>query len=300
MKMVAVIAEQVADGSRTSAIISGPPGVGKTYAFEQAFKRRGLKYHTLRVGSAAALTEALCADPNGIFLFDECDHMFSNVDMLNILKIVTDTKSGPRILSHNVRAAGKSIPPTTIKARCVFLTNLDLNDTKRLANKRVGPHISAINSRCLPYVMSFDHERIWEYTVYLAVVEKMLMKEQFSRDVTNLALRYFTETMYRTHDVSPRRLVLIAREIVRTPSAWRDILEPTLERQPWSNTATPPVPQLPPRKLLALSPPPDASAPTRSKRRGSTAAVGKQSGAKGSGTKQKAQAAGAAQSIEPA
>lgn len=280
MEMVHLIAEQIADGTRQAAIISGPSGVGKTFAFETAFRRKGLKFRALRPASAAALIADLCANPSGIFLFDECDYMFNNVDMLNVLKIVTDTKSGPRLLSHTARTSGRSISETKIRARCVFLTNIDLQDKKLLSNKRIGPHLAAITSRCPPYVVASDHEKIWEYTVYLAIEKRILAQLGSSRNDTDLALKYFTETMYQTRDVSPRRLALIAREIMRSPKAWRDLLAPTLLPSPWSDASIPPIPQLPPKK--AMMPPPltaTTPTPTRSQNSGLTASLGKRSGA---------------------
>lgn len=242
MRAVKEIAAQIADGRRNSAIVSGPAGIGKTWAFEEAFRVNKIKLRTPRVSSPQALIEALSERPNGTFLFDECDTMLRDVAMLNILKVATDSKLGPRVLEWKTRREESTIPPFEFTGKIVFLLNTDLN---KAAKGRFGPHISALMDRCEPFVMTFDHFAIWEYTCYLACAERMLMREQISRDITNQALRFFTETMWRRNSVSPRALTLIARSMKRSPTMWPVILEPTLLREPFSDQSIPPIPQLP-------------------------------------------------------
>lgn len=241
MRAVNELAAQIADGRRNSVIVSGPAGIGKTWAFEEAFRVNKIKFRTPRVSSPQALIEALYERPNGTFLFDECDTMLRDVAMLNILKVATDSKLGPRILEWKTRRAESTVPPFEFSGKIVFLLNTDLN---KAAKGKLGPHISALMDRCEPFVMTFDHFAIWEYTCYLACAERMLMREQISRDITNQALRFLTETMWRRHSVSPRALTLIAREMKRSPTQWRDLLEPRLLREPISQKPVPPIPQL--------------------------------------------------------
>lgn len=248
MKIVEQVAEQVASGDRKNVVISGPTGVGKNFLFERAFERRGRAWKPERPVSPAALIEHIEENnrPDAILPYDECDHMLRNVSMLNILKIATDTKETDRILSYRTRNEKLCIDPFPVRCGFVFLMNTNLFDARLLQDKRIGEHIKAFNSRCMPYVMPFDHEAIFEYTCYLVICERMLMLTGYSREITELALAYFTETMPLVRDVSPRRIALIAKEIKRNPSHWREFLEPTLEPQ-WRKPPTW-VPRLEPRK----------------------------------------------------
>lgn len=242
MRAVNELAAQIADGRRNSAIVSGPAGIGKTWAFEEAFRVNKIKFRTPRVSSPQALIEALYERPNGTFLFDECDTMLGDVAMLNILKVATDSKLGARILEWKTRRAESTIPPFEFSGKIVFLLNTDLNWS---AKGKLGPHIRALMDRCEPYVMTFDHTAIWEYTCYLVCAERMLMREKISRDITNLALQFLTETMWRRHSVSPRALTLLARSMKHSPTMWRELAEPTLLRKPFSDEPIPAIPQLP-------------------------------------------------------
>lgn len=247
MKATMELAGQLADGRRKTAVVSGPSGIGKTSAFEQAFQARGIKYQQPKVASEQALIETLSRYRNGVLLFDDCDEVFRDVGMLNVLKKATDPKSGACILSYETRNRKTRIAPFQVRARLGFLTNIHLNDQRLLSDKKLGPHLLAFKSRTMPYVMSFNHYAIWEYTVYLAIVERMLFHElHANRAVTNEALRYFTETLWLSNDSSPRRLINIAREMMGSPAMWRELLEPSLLPQPWCDQPIPPIPQLPP------------------------------------------------------
>lgn len=249
MKIVEQIAEQVAAGNRKNVVVSGPTGIGKNFLFERAFKQRGKPWLPERPVSSGALIGHIKENnhPDAILPYDECDHMIRNVGMLNVLKIATDTKDSDRILSYRARTEKLSIDPFAVQCGFVFLMNTNLIDAKLLQDKRLGEHIKAFNSRCMPYVMPFNHEAMYEYTCYLVICERMLMLDGYSRDITELALAYFAETMPSVRDVSPRRIALIAKEIQRNPSHWREFLEPTLEPQ-WCK---PPswVPHLEPRRV---------------------------------------------------
>lgn len=242
MRAVDELAAQIADGRRSSAIVSGPAGIGKTWAFEEAFRAKKIKFRAPRVSSPQALIELLYERPNGTFLFDECDTMLRDVALLNVLKVATDSKLGPRVLEWKTRREESTIPPFEFTGKIVFLLNTDLH---KAVKGKLGPHISALMDRCEPFVMTFDHFAIWEYTCYLACAERMLMREQISRDITNQALRFFTETMWRRNSVSPRALTLIARSMKCSPTKWRDLAEPMLLREPFSKQPVPPIPQLP-------------------------------------------------------
>lgn len=243
MKAVNELAAQIVDGRRNSAIVSGPAGVGKTWAFEEAFKANNIKFQQPRVSSPQALIEALWLDPEGVFLFDECDAMLGDVALLNVLKIATDSKLGPRILEWKTRKEESTIDPFEFKGKIVFLMNSDLH---KAAKGKLGPHISALMDRCQPYIMTFDHLAIYEYTCYLAICERMLMREGISREITNTALRFFTETIWRRTSVSPRALTLIARSIRNSPHMWQELAEPMLLREPFCDAPIPPIPEIPP------------------------------------------------------
>lgn len=253
MKMVERIADQVASGARKNAVVSGPTGIGKNFIFERAFERHGLLWQPERPVSEAALIEHIEENnrENAVLSYDECDHMIRNLRILNVLKIATDTKNTDKILSYKARNKKLCIEPFLVRCRFVFLTNTDLRSKALIGDRKLGEHIKAFNSRCVPYVMSFDHEALYEYTCYLVVCERMLMKKGHSREVTELALSYFSETMNRVTDVSPRSVSQIADEIERNPAHWRELLEQTLD-QPWRK---PPiwVPRLEPRRSTTKS-----------------------------------------------
>jgi hypothetical protein len=112
--------------------------------------------------------------------------------------------------------------------------------------------LEPVASRCDIYTISFDRLLNWEYTCYLVVVEDLLKKLCYRLDETNFALRYFTETLWKDADASPRRMIGIAETIRNHPSNWRTVLDMRLPpRTTWIAGRVPPIPQVVPPRMVA-------------------------------------------------
>lgn len=126
--------KMVIKGTQPSLLITGSPGVGKTYSVLQILKEEGLKkgedyIHIKGRSTAAGMVITLFEENGKLLVFDDCDSVFGNPDGVNILKGALDSY-GERDISWLVgkplkTADGQKIPKHfTFTGRIIFISNL--------------------------------------------------------------------------------------------------------------------------------------------------------------------------------
>ncbi len=116
----------------TSLIVTGQPGVGKTYTVTNSLEKYNADYVKITGRSTAqALYIALYENSEKIIFFDDCDKVLFDTDSISILKAALD--SNPiREISWLSRGEIKSdtgeIIPDKFKftGKCIFITNSPL------------------------------------------------------------------------------------------------------------------------------------------------------------------------------
>lgn len=83
-------------GDQPSLLITGSPGVGKTYTVIKQLKDAGLEkgkdfFHIKGRSTAAGMYITLYENNGKILIFDDCDSVFKNEDAVNILKGALDS-----------------------------------------------------------------------------------------------------------------------------------------------------------------------------------------------------------------
>jgi len=153
-------------GMIKSLIISGPPGVGKSHGVERKLSKHNILStlsekevpYTIIKGamSPIGLYKALYKykDAGKICVFDDCDTIFEDTLMLNILKAALDSKA-KRTICWNTESRvldREGIPDRfDFQASAIFLTNIDFESVK---SNKLKPHLDALTSRS--HYMSCD------------------------------------------------------------------------------------------------------------------------------------------------
>lgn len=88
--------DMVIDGKQPSLVITGSPGVGKTFLVTKQLENRGLKkgedwVHIKGRSTPAGLYIALYENKDKILVIDDCDSVFRNEEAVNILKSALDS-----------------------------------------------------------------------------------------------------------------------------------------------------------------------------------------------------------------
>jgi hypothetical protein len=131
---LATYIDMVIKGTQPSLLITGSPGVGKTYTVLKQLKDAGLKkgvdfIHVKGRSTAAGMYITLYEENGKLIVFDDCDSVFGNADGVNVLKGALDSY-GERDISWLVGrplkdSSGKTVPKHfTFTGRVIFISNL--------------------------------------------------------------------------------------------------------------------------------------------------------------------------------
>lgn len=146
----------IVKGIMRGLVISGAPGVGKTYLFEKELQKAEDEgqitsfLHVKGKMSPLFLYETLYnnREEGSIVLLDDTDSVFEDPTALNILKAALDTSSGWVSWGSTTRyLADNDIPANfQFNGSIVFITNYDF-DRMINANNKMAPHFKALASR---------------------------------------------------------------------------------------------------------------------------------------------------------
>jgi len=185
-------------GDVRAMIVTGPPGVGKSFGVEKVLSRHDVfadvandgklkKYEVVKGAmSAIGLYKKLYefSDKKCILVFDDCDSILLEDLSLNILKAALDS-SKKRMIHWNtdsrlLRAEG--VPNSfEFKGGAIFISNIKFDHVK---SKKLKDHLEALESRCHYLDLTIDTVR-----------EKMLRIKQVVRDCGMLDDYGFEDTV---------------------------------------------------------------------------------------------------------
>ncbi len=171
------------DGIVRGMVVTGPPGVGKTYGVEQVLEKDSLfdmmanrpMRHTFVKGAMSALglytTLYNFRDSKNIVVLDDCDTILFNEDALNILKAALDSCTKRKICwntdSNLLRREG--VPSQyEFNGSVIFITNLKFDNMRQT---KIKDHLEAILSRCHYLDLTLDTTR-----------DKLLRIKQIARE----------------------------------------------------------------------------------------------------------------------
>ena len=148
------------NGDIRAMIVSGPPGVGKSFGVERILEQNALfdKLANRRarfevVKGAMSAIGLYCklfsfADSGNVLVFDDCDSVFQDELALNILKAALDSGKKRKIHwnSDSAMLRREGVPDCfDFKGGCIFITNLQFSNLK---SKKLQDHLEALQSRC--------------------------------------------------------------------------------------------------------------------------------------------------------
>ena len=158
-------------GDIRAMIVSGPPGVGKSFGVEREIDKaclfdklagKRLKAEVVK-GSATpiGLYQVLYkfSDENSVVVFDDCDSILLDDVALNLLKGALDSGKKRRIswLSESSALRREGIPDSfEFKGSVIFITNLKFDKMK---SQKLRDHLDALQSRCHYLDLTLDTMR---------------------------------------------------------------------------------------------------------------------------------------------
>lgn len=235
----------VKKGTVRAMIVSGPPGVGKSFGVEKVLGKHDTlaqvagneklkKYEVVKGAmSAIGLYSKLYqfSDPKNILVFDDCDSVLLDDLSLNILKAALDSSSKRTIHwntdSHMLRREG--VPDQfDFKGGCIFITNIKFENVK---SKKLRDHLEALESRCHYLDLTIDTEREKVLRIKQIVEDGMLEKYEFEGNEVQEILHFIDNNKKKLRELSLRMVLKIADLRKGFPERWQGIASMTCMRR---------------------------------------------------------------------
>ena len=230
-------------GDVRAMIVSGPPGVGKSYGVEKVLGKHDListlsetapRYEVVKGAmSAIGLYCKLYkfADKDNVIVFDDCDSVFSDELCLNILKAALDSKKTRRIHwnTDSFKLRNEGVPDSfEFKGSAIFIKNIKFDNVK---SKKMRDHLEALESRCHYIDLTIDTEREKMLRIKQITSDGMLNEYGFHESKIDDIVDYVDINKKKLRELSLRTVLKIADLAKAFPDRWESMAENTVMRR---------------------------------------------------------------------
>jgi DNA-binding NarL/FixJ family response regulator len=234
----------VKKGAVRAMIVSGAPGVGKSFGVERVLAKHTVmadiandsklkKFEIVKGAmSAIGLYKKLYeySDRKCILVFDDCDSILLDDIALNILKAALDT-SEKRVISWNTDSRSliaEGVPNSfEFKGGAIFITNINFANIK---SKKLQDHLAALESRCHYIDLTIHTERDKMLRIKQIVADGMLKSYEFTAEQEAELVEFVDSNKRRLRELSLRTVLKTADLIKSFPAKWQRVAEVSLMR----------------------------------------------------------------------
>jgi hypothetical protein len=236
----------VKKGDVRAMIVTGPPGVGKSFGVEKVLSKHDVfadvaqneklkKYEVVKGAmSAIGLYSKLYeySDKKSILVFDDCDSVLLDDLSLNILKAALDS-SKKRMIHWNTDSRllrSEGVPNSfEFKGGAIFITNIKFDNVR---SKKLRDHLEALESRCHYLDLTIDTEREKILRIKQVVTEcGMLDDYEFTDLEKEVLIDFVDDNKKKLRELSLRTVLKIADLKRSMPNNWRAVAEVTCMRR---------------------------------------------------------------------
>jgi len=222
------------NGDIRAMIVSGPPGVGKSFGVEQVVEQaclfdqiagKKLRAEVVK-GSATALglycTLYKYSDPNCVLVFDDCDSILLDDVALNLLKGALDSGKKRKIswLSDSNMLRREGVPDSfDFKGSIIFITNLKFDKMK---SQKLRDHLDALQSRCHYLDLTLDTMRDKLLRIRQIAQDGELFSDyDFDQVVQDEIIEFMDQNQNKLREMSLRMALKIADLRKSFPNNWK-------------------------------------------------------------------------------
>ena len=232
--------QAVKEGTVRAMIVTGPPGVGKSFGVDKVLHKEDLfnlmgqrkpKYEVVKgamsaIGLYCKLYEY--ADKGNVVVFDDCDSVLLDDLSLNILKAALDSSTkrmihwntdSSKLRNEGVRGSFE------FKAGAIFITNIKFDHVK---SKKLQDHLAALESRCHYIDLQMDTEREKVLRIKQIVKDGMLESYEFKNGEQDEVIDFIDDQKKKLRELSLRTVLKIADLRKSFPNNWKEMAEVTV------------------------------------------------------------------------
>jgi len=231
-------------GTVRAMIVSGPPGVGKSFGVEEVLQKDDLfntlaekkpRYEVVKgamsaIGLYAKLYEFSKA--KNVLVFDDCDSILMEDLSLNILKGALDS-SKRRFISWNTDSRilrSEGIPDRfEFCGSAIFITNIKFEHVR---SKKLRDHLDALESRCHYIDLQMDTNREKILRIKQIVSDGMLDdRDGLTPIAKDEVVQFVIDNQDKLRELSLRMVLKIADLREGFPTNWEAMAKTTCMRR---------------------------------------------------------------------
>jgi len=229
------------EGAIRAMIVSGAPGVGKSYGVENTLETHSMFDKMTQVVKHEVVKGAMTplglyaklfafSQANNVLVFDDCDSILQDDLALNILKAALDSGSRRRICwnSDSSLLRREGIPDSfDFKGSVIFITNIKFDNVR---SKKLKDHLDALMSRChyLDLTIHTTREKLLRIR-QIANSGGLFNQEKygFSDEQAEEIVSFITDNASGMREISLRMALKIADLVKMSPTRWEEIARVT-------------------------------------------------------------------------
>lgn len=238
--MLNEVTDAAAQGIIRGLVVSGPPGIGKSFGVEQTLKEANLvkvlkgmdpDYEVVKGASSAIGVYKTLYNFRGkgqVVVFDDCDGILYDDIALNLLKAALDSGDKRRLCwrAESRVLKQEDIPDAfDFEGSVLFLSNIDFERTKA---SKIKSHLDAIMSRCHYLDLEITSQRDQLLRIKQVVRDGMLNDYEFRNGEAEMIVDYVYENADYLRELSLRMVKKIASIVaMKHGKGWEEFVEAT-------------------------------------------------------------------------
>ena len=239
--MLDKITDAAARGIVRGLVVSGPPGIGKSFGVEKQLEAANMfrkmdgkdpKYEVISGGvSSIGLYQKLYHNraPENVLVFDDCDGVLEDSEMMNLMKAALNSGDKRRICWNKESRVllTDDIPNAfDFEGSVLFLSNKDF-DKEIERGSRIAVHLEAIMSRCHYLDLEIGSTRDKLLRIKQVVRDGMLTSFEFTQEQEDDIVAFVMDNVEYLREVSLRMVKKIADWVKADPEGWYEMAEST-------------------------------------------------------------------------
>lgn len=239
--MLDKITDAAARGVVRGLVVSGPPGIGKSFGVEKQLEAANMfrkmqgkdpLYEVVSGGvSSIGLYQKLYHNRSAsqVLVFDDCDGVLFEEECLNLLKAALNSGDKRKICWNKESRvlAVEDIPESfDFEGSIIFLSNVDF-DRSIAKGSRIASHLSAIMSRCHYLDLEIGSLRDKLLRIKQIVRDGMLTPFDFTAEQEADVVAFTADNAEYLREVSLRMVKKIADFMKADPVGWYEMAEAT-------------------------------------------------------------------------